>query len=268
MDNCGKKISIVHLYYTIAIALLIILGLILVIPDKISSVAFENFSFAATLVSIVLAVVSIVYAIQSGGESLKNMTGVQQIESSIEEQLHKLSNLEESITRNVKSIVADETSGIRSGLNNLESKVDNLSSPDFYTNSASHTHREDNASESKFNHRTNSIAGEITLYIVAKSYDTKMNILPLIRDELSNYYYYGYFIALRSVIPDKISTSGCSKDEIIISNYDASYFGNIESIKSNINSRKDGASENTVSNIEETMSQIDRYFENSGDSIK
>ena len=77
MDS--DKISKLHLYYILAICSLIIISILLQIRYPVSEVAFENFSFASTITSIVLAVVSIVYSIQSGNASniqLNNVTSV------------------------------------------------------------------------------------------------------------------------------------------------------------------------------------------------
>ena len=64
-SKMNKQISIHHLYYVILIAGLILLFVILLFPYGVSRYAFDNFSFASTITSIVLAVVSIVYSIQS-----------------------------------------------------------------------------------------------------------------------------------------------------------------------------------------------------------
>lgn len=81
MDS--DKISKLHLYYILAICSLIIISILLQIRYPVSEVAFENFSFASTITSIVLAVVSIVYSIQSGNASNIQLNNVRDIDAEI-----------------------------------------------------------------------------------------------------------------------------------------------------------------------------------------
>lgn len=75
----GKTVNRLHLIYGYAIAILVIIAIIIcwVLSCKgyVSENAFQNFSFAASIVSIVLALVSIVYTIYSGG-NVTNSVGV------------------------------------------------------------------------------------------------------------------------------------------------------------------------------------------------
>lgn len=73
---CRKKVSILRLIYVSIIFAIVQVFLLVICPGKISSYAFENFSFASTLISIVLAVVSIVYTLQSGLSSFGQLNSI------------------------------------------------------------------------------------------------------------------------------------------------------------------------------------------------
>lgn len=103
-NSGAMKVNIHHLYYVLLIAVLIIVVLILHIPFGISRYAFDNFSFASTITSIVLAVVSIVYSIQSGNSSSDQLNGVRDIERNITKQLNNFSELEDKLHKKVDEI--------------------------------------------------------------------------------------------------------------------------------------------------------------------
>lgn len=92
-----KKVSIFHLVYIVIIFLIIQLFLFVIYPGHVNEAAFTNFSFASTLVSIVLAVVSIVYTIQSGLSSIGQFKTIQDIEERIHHEINKFSSIDEKI---------------------------------------------------------------------------------------------------------------------------------------------------------------------------
>lgn len=94
-----KKINAHHLYYTIAIAIIILVAVIITVPDRVSENAFTNFSFASTLASIVLAVISIVYSIYAGNTSSTQLDNVREIDAEIRKQLDGFSHIEENVSK-------------------------------------------------------------------------------------------------------------------------------------------------------------------------
>lgn len=70
---------------------------LLIIPGRINDDAYQNFSFAATITSIVLALVSIVYSLQSGLSSVGQLHSVIEIESQISNEIKKFSGIDEKI---------------------------------------------------------------------------------------------------------------------------------------------------------------------------
>ena len=138
MDNEQKKtsfwtrrISIWHLIYIVVICLVINIFLICIAPGRIHEDAYHNFSFAATITSIVLAVVSIVYSIQSGLNSHNRMDSIRDIESKIGEELNRFTNLESSIKKAVKEGISPleaSMGDIKQRQDDIQKAQDDLSS--------------------------------------------------------------------------------------------------------------------------------------------
>ena len=62
---------------------------LLIMPGRVSDDAYQNFSFAATITSIVLAVVSIIYSLQSGLSSVGQLNAISDIEGKISQEIKK-----------------------------------------------------------------------------------------------------------------------------------------------------------------------------------
>lgn len=98
----SRKVSVWHIVYLVIICLIINIFLLCIVPGRINDDAYQNFSFAATITSIVLAVVSIVYSLQSGLSSVGQLNGIKDIEAKIGTELTRFANLESSIKQAVK----------------------------------------------------------------------------------------------------------------------------------------------------------------------
>lgn len=105
MNNCSDnqhQIPFWHLVYVVVICLIVCVFLLCIMPGRVNEDAYHNFSFAATITSIVLAIVSIVYSIQSGLVSFNRIESIQDIEGRIGKELERFENLENSIKSAVK----------------------------------------------------------------------------------------------------------------------------------------------------------------------
>lgn len=100
-----RKISIWHIVYISVIFIIMTICVLCIIPGRINDEAYQNFSFAATITSIVLAVVSIVYSLQSGLSSVGQLNSIKNIEYNINEEIKRFTNLESSIKNVVSEIV-------------------------------------------------------------------------------------------------------------------------------------------------------------------
>ena len=96
-----KTVNRLHIVYCIVICLLVvgmvILCWILTSKNAISEHAFDNFAFAATIVSIVLALVSIIYTIHSGAGVTNSIGILKNVEDNISGQLETLQGVEQVI---------------------------------------------------------------------------------------------------------------------------------------------------------------------------
>lgn len=104
MSFCDKKVSVCHIVYIALICAIFCLFVILMCPGKISEEAYTNFSFAATITSIVLAVVSIVYSLQSGLSSVGQLNSIKDVEVSIKNEVQKFSDIEGAIKKVIDPI--------------------------------------------------------------------------------------------------------------------------------------------------------------------
>ena len=93
-DYWNKKISIHHLYYALLICILCAICILVVLcSSRISDEAFQNFSFASTVVSIVLAVVSILFSIWTSrgiNDSFGNLRG---LKTDLQDEMSKISDV-------------------------------------------------------------------------------------------------------------------------------------------------------------------------------
>lgn len=121
-----KKVSVWHIIYIVLICAIFCLFIVLMCPGKISEEAYTNFSFAATITSIVLAVVSIVYSLQSGLSSTGQLNSIKDIEVGIKSELAKFSDIEGAI-KNVISPLEKSTGEIKDTMADIKKNIDAFS---------------------------------------------------------------------------------------------------------------------------------------------
>lgn len=117
-----RKVSIWHIVYIVLICLIVNVFLICILPGRINDSAYQNFSFAATIVSIVLAVVSIVYSLQSGLSSIGQLNGIKDIEARIGTELTRFAGLESSI----KSALNESINPLQASMGEVKQKQDDI----------------------------------------------------------------------------------------------------------------------------------------------
>lgn len=112
------KVDIWHFIYFIIILGIVLFFSLCLVPGKIEDNAYDNVSFAATITSIVLAVVSILYTLLSGFSSDSSLKEIKEVESRISTELDKFSNIEASIKKHFSDEmghVTDDLKDIKSG---------------------------------------------------------------------------------------------------------------------------------------------------------
>lgn len=255
-----KQVSIHHLYYAIAIACLIILFGILIFPHGVSRYAFDNVSFASTITSIVLAVVSIVYSIISGNASTGQLENVKDINSEIKKQLDGFSHIEENISKLVNDKVGQVQSEVKTvseGQKEMSERINEMGKNLMFPSVP------DELKSADFSH--NSAYGDVFLYACLLAFKKK-KIFPseIFTSSINDYnYWYGYFIALTVCYPQKLQISQVKGKDLFvmkITSFDESFFGNIQKIKERIDRRVNAGSPND--SLQTYLNKINSYFNN------
>ena len=237
-----RKICGLHLMYIVIICAIIILVNILVVPNKISDVAFQNFSFASTVVSIVLAVVSIIYSLWSGKSSNSQYDSIRHIEKQIDNQLDNFTKIEQSIVANIGPI-KEQVERIKDDQTKTNTKIDNFMSMYDVKNQPKANN------SGKFDNGNNTTWGALTLYACMKAFDTKKPIPEDLMEKFTKSYWSGFLVAISKVMPDKMAYE-YSRKQVFIKKFEKSFWGTENEIKKRL-----GDSE------KEMIEQINHYFD-------
>lgn len=138
----SRKISVWHIIYLVLLTVIINVFLLAICPGRVSDAAMDNISFASAIVSIVLAVVSIVYSLQSGFTSSNQFEGIKNIEGNIQNELRKFQDLRDTISQAVEPIrvvvgeiqqttvdIQKTTGDIQKAQDNMKRNLDDLNNP-------------------------------------------------------------------------------------------------------------------------------------------
>lgn len=108
-----------HIIYGAIILAILAIFLLLIAPGRINESAFSHFSFASTLISIVLAVVSIVYSLQSGLSNNSYKSRMDEIHNSIQERMKNLQEVEISL----KNLVEEHKNNLKGNAKNGKNDI-------------------------------------------------------------------------------------------------------------------------------------------------
>lgn len=128
----SKKVSVWHVIYLILISVIVNVFLLTICPGRVSAAAMDNISFASTIVSIVLALVSIVYSLQSGYSSYNQLDSIKSIEGNIQNELRKFQDLRDTISDAISPIqstvddIQKATGDIQRAQDNINKNLDGL----------------------------------------------------------------------------------------------------------------------------------------------
>jgi len=270
-----KKILKLHLIYWAIIFAILFVCLICIIPGYVNDRAFDNFSFASIIVSIVLAVVSIVYSFRSKSFTSDNIAGIREIENSINDKLQKFDTLQNNISTDVQSAISE---GVGKAISEIRDDVGNLkedqadikqSMSQIVQDQKKYFEPETKIDSSKTEKRTvisgPSFIGKVAMYIASRCHDTKKELVISSIDSLISSdkdYYWGYYSALASCLPDYFRY-GVSFNPITFSfpDYNEDKLGTSDYWKSEVMNTE----EKTLS--EDYINKIELYLENSGDTV-
>jgi len=138
----SKKVSVWHIVYLVLLTIIINVFLLAICPGRVSDAAMDNISFASAIVSIVLALVSIVYSLQSGFSSSNQFEGIKNIEGNIQDELRQFQSLRDTISQAVEPIkivvgeiqqttvdIQKTTGDIQKAQDNMKRNLDDLNKP-------------------------------------------------------------------------------------------------------------------------------------------
>lgn len=220
-----RKISLWHFVYFCVICILFAIGVLLIMPGRVNDDAYQNFSFAATITSIVLAVVSIIYSIQSGLSSVGQLNVISDIESKISHEINKFSDIDDKI-RNALSPIASQVGDIKQTQDNLHTEFLKISKLEI----------------SQGDNNNGEIEGPVILYVVlyaaAKSFETKMDIpYHKFAEHLGpqSRYCEGLLDGIAAFSPNKIKVEQGSKPtRKKVTTYDNSIFGSVDNLRKKV----------------------------------
>lgn len=249
------KVAKIHLIYWAIIFFLLAVFLLCIAPGRVNDSAFENFSFASIIVSIVLAVVSIVYSFRSKSTTSESIAGIREIERNIDNKLNMFNTLEENISKDVQSAITegvgkaiielredvgnliDDQADIKQNLSKIVSDQKKYFEPD--TSSSSQTL---NLEAGKIFKNKLSYLGKVAMYLACLSYskgkDFSFAALGDIMEEDMDYYW-GFYCALSSCFPEFFDYEFKTPNTFIITKYNAENLGDIKIWKKAVSSNED-----------------------------
>lgn len=258
----GKKVSIWHIIYIVLICGVVNIFILLIAPGRINDDAYQNFSFASTLTSIVLAVVSIVYSLQSGLSTFGQLNGMKDIEAQISRELAKFSTLENSIKESVQNCLKPLEASM--GSIKQQQEVFQKSQEKLTNDVLAQLGPNNNSSDEVTESMLISLSGSphiyaLILYACLCSFETKKRIpYYLFRKYLGDksYYFQGVVVFLDFYCKSyfEVTKENNNNNLHIVAKFDSNYFGSKEKFLAII-------SEKLPDKIkDELLVELDNYF--------
>ena len=227
-----------HIRYVIFFCLLVCLFIILVAPCHVSDEAFQNFSFAATITSIVLAVVSIVYSFYSSGGLTMSIGEMKQVEKELKEEIRNIPDLKNHVSQTVDDLKDNILKALDENRQASDSKTEKILETvhnemvKYRSNSGKENDEkpksDDQMKSERFDYFTNSIIGNLLIYTLYKSWTTKtpFNILSIAKIISFNGadYLQGFLVALTTGTGMFKYDNDDSFTTITVKELDATYF--------------------------------------------
>ena len=254
----GKQVDKLHLVYGYIIFGIVLVSVVVIwilsCNGVISETAFQNFSFAASVVSIVLAVVSIVYSMKSGAGVAGSINILQEAGHDIRENVKALKALD-----GLEDHIVD---AVQEGFESLGGKIDTVQNqiePLLQSANANSQVVEGNSS-TKFliDIERNSNYGNVILYICLKAFETKKSWnLDIIGSE-NKEYVWGYIVAMSSIPSVKFYYKYDSKSKVV----SACSFGAIKNMPAKEDVLELLKTRETYEKLlKSLLEQVDKHFE-------
>ena len=248
-----RKMLRIHAGYLAVIFLVLGVFLFLLAPVTICPNAFQNFSFASTIVSIVLAVVSIVYSFRSQSNSSDNIAGIREIERNIASKLKRFDSMKTELVEEVKNI----TRPIGEDVNRIKiDQVETSNKMQLMLEKMSQKSIDTHDSNGHLLNRT-SFYGNILMYVLCKAKQSGKEVsFEKIGLNLSkNFdYFWGFVIVLGALNEDVFACEVTPENVIKVNKYNSEKLGDDSYWRSFILSFKN------KSESQKYLDAIDLYF--------
>ena len=243
-----KTINYLHLVYIIIIFVIILLAIWLVAPYVVCEESLVKFEFAATITSIVLAVVSIIFSISSSQGISQNLGSMRDASDKIGNVGDKLETIRTNLTDDILHLSTIEQSmqDILHEVHDTKDMVQELGKNNF---------NKDVKATEQFVFAQTSIVGKCIIYACRLSFEQSKPFPASLIGHPA--YVHGYITALETCAPSHFRASGKADGNISVSRFDDSFFELIT--KANINKEIRGNANYTEMN--KVMQNISAFFE-------
>lgn len=211
-----RKINYLHLVYIIIIFVIILLAIWLVAPYVVCEESLMKFEFAATITSIVLALVSIVYSMNSGQGISENLGSMRNASEKIGNVGDKLETIQTSLQTEITH------------LTNLEQKMQTLHDKTDRTNQLINEMGQNknitstSGNEGKFDYENSSVIGLLIIYACFLAHENIKNFPAAL---IGNpFYVHGYVTALEISVSKHFRATGLQGIIIQVKHFDKNYF--------------------------------------------
>lgn len=229
-----RKMLRIHAWYLAIVFFILGIFLFLLAPVTVCPNAFQNFSFASTIVSIVLAVVSIVYSFRTGKDSGQNIAGIREIERGIDERLRKF----DSLKTEIEEVIVKHTKPITDEVGSMRKDQEVMKATLFSKLSSEHDDGEGGKAADGFLMASpTTLVGGVGMLLCALSSEKKTSIdLKQISQGIadSQMYIWGFIKAIETLNAKDFECT-LQKSVLTVKKYDAKKFGNSEYWKNRMN---------------------------------
>lgn len=244
-----RKINYLHLVYIIIIFVIILLAIWLVAPYVVCEESLMKFEFAATITSIVLALVSIVYSMHSGQGISENLGSMRNASEKIGNVGDKLETIQTSLQTEITH------------LTNLEQKMQTLHDKTDRTNQLINEMGQNknitstSGNEGIFDYENSSVSGLIIIYACSLAYK---NGKPFPAEYTGNpFYAHGYITALEISASKHFRALAYPNGVIQVSVFNEAYFGKATDVNY-ISAQMDGKS--GYAQAQEALENIKKFY--------
>ncbi len=215
----------IHLLYWAIIFVILTIFIVLCVPGRINDEAFSNFSFASVLVSIVLAVISIVLSISVGQSTTHYNLEIKDVEKEIQDKLRKFDDLDDSIRTSVENIVKREVDDVKKSQSEMNKIFESLLADSRIEKGSSSV----KSAVGTLDISNTNYLCVASLYIAAICYRTGKP-LPISQLKHHSFMIAGFLSALSTIEPDNVLIQ-IKKNNIYVTGFSSGRWGDEDDIK-------------------------------------